>query len=108
MTEVSSYSNLGIFFTLILFYFQSETGPNYYKEVPLSEILSVEKSNGESGEPVFCFAIKTASVVFLVGEDSATSDVSVRHQEEERDGEKIYSARFIILLIPEWCRSWLK
>jgi len=54
--------------------FKSETGPNYYKEVPLSEILSVEKSNGESGEPVFCFAIKTASVVFFVGEDSATSD----------------------------------
>merc|ERR1711971_875028 len=54
--------------------FKSETGPNYYKEVPLSEILSVEKSNGESGDPVFCFAIKTASVVFFVGEDSASND----------------------------------
>merc|ERR1711971_914608 len=53
---------------------KSETGPNYYKEVPLSEILSVEKSNGESGDPVFCFAIKTASVVFFVGEDSASND----------------------------------
>ena len=76
--------------------------------MPLSEILSVEKSKGESGDPVFCFAIKTASVVFFVGEDSACSDVSVRHQEEERDGEKNDSVRFIILLIPEWCWSRLK
>ena len=59
--------------------------------MPLSEILSVEKSSstGESGDPVYCFAIKTASVVFYVGEDSATNEVSFlsRHQ-QRREAEK--------------------
>ena len=31
-------------------YFQSETGPNYYKEVPLSEILAVDSAKTHSGE----------------------------------------------------------
>ena len=30
--------------------FQSETGPNYYKEVPLSEILAVDTAKTHSGE----------------------------------------------------------
>ena len=30
--------------------FKSETGPNYYKEVPLSEILAVDTAKTHSGE----------------------------------------------------------
>ena len=53
-------------------HFQSETGPNYYKEVPLSEILSVDAGKKSS----HCFEIKTANLVFYVGEDSASSEAS--------------------------------
>ena len=57
--------------------FQSETGPNYYKEVPLSEILSVEKSKkATDGDDLsYCFEMKTANVVFYVGEDSVSAEV---------------------------------
>ena len=34
----------------IVWYFQSETGPNYYKEVPLSEILAVDSAKNHSGK----------------------------------------------------------
>ena len=34
---------------LIRLLFQSETGPNYYKEVPLSEILAVDSAKTHSG-----------------------------------------------------------
>jgi len=56
--------------------FKSETGPNYYKEVPLSEILSVEKSKkATDGDDLsYCFEMKTATVVFYVGEDSASAE----------------------------------
>ena len=30
--------------------FQAETGPQYYKEVPLSEILAVDSAKNHSGE----------------------------------------------------------
>ena len=48
---------------------QSDTGTNYYKEIPLSEILAVEtakKCNGDS--PMHCFEIRTANVDYFVGE----------------------------------------
>ena len=69
--------------------FQSETGPNYYKEVPLSEILSVEKSKkATDGDDLsYCFEMKTANVVFYVGEDSASAEVrsrSVNHVSTRR------------------------
>ena len=47
---------------------QSDTGTNYYKEIPLSEILAVEtakKCNGDS--PMHCFEIRTANVDYFVG-----------------------------------------
>lgn len=51
--------------------FKSETGPNYYKEVPLSEILAVDSAKNHSGEATtHCFEIRTANVDFFVGEDS--------------------------------------
>jgi len=52
--------------------FKSETGPNYYKEVPLSEILAVDSAKSLSGEaPTHCFEIRTANVDFFVGEDTS-------------------------------------
>jgi len=51
--------------------FKSETGPNYYKEVPLSEILAVDSAKTHSGEvATHCFEIRTANVDFFVGEDT--------------------------------------
>ena len=59
--------------------FQSETGPNYYKEVPLSEILAVDTAKKLSGEVMHCFEIRTANVDFFVGEDSSSTEVSIKH-----------------------------
>ncbi len=64
---------------------QSDTGTNYYKEIPLSEILAVDtkKSNGSSDNGsseaaaaasalpgTHCFEIRTANVDYYVGECS--------------------------------------
>jgi len=54
--------------------FKSETGPNYYKEVPLSEILAVDTAKKLSGEVMHCFEIRTANVDFFVGEDSSSTE----------------------------------
>ena len=54
--------------------FKSETGPNYYKEVPLSEILAVDTAKKLTGDVVHCFKIRTANVDFFVGEDSTSSE----------------------------------
>jgi len=48
--------------------FKAETGPSYYKEVPLSEILAVDTAKKLSGEVMHCFEIRTANVDFFVGE----------------------------------------
>ena len=87
-----------------VWYFQSETGPNYYKEVPLSEILAVDSAKNHSGKTTIhkkeekkmyalfvyfvriyelfpgeatthCFEIRTANVDFFVGEDSNVPQV---------------------------------
>ena len=58
--------------------FQNDTGTNYYKEIPLSEILAVETAGkskaaslitGEDGDVVatHCFEIRTANVDYFVG-----------------------------------------
>jgi len=54
--------------------FKSETGPNYYKEVPLSEILAVDTAKKLTGDVMHCFEIRTANVDFFVGEDSTSSE----------------------------------
>ena len=43
--------------------------------MPLSEILSVETAKQLNEDLVYCFEIKTASVTFYVGEDSANNEV---------------------------------
>ncbi|MBV99369.1 Serine/threonine-protein kinase D1, partial [Eschrichtius robustus] len=53
--------------------FQNDTGSRYYKEIPLSEILSLEPAKPSalipSGASPHCFEITTANVVYYVGEN---------------------------------------
>uniref|UniRef100_A0A8D0T5Q5 protein kinase C n=1 Tax=Sus scrofa TaxID=9823 RepID=A0A8D0T5Q5_PIG len=53
--------------------FQNDTGSRYYKEIPLSEILSLEPAKPSalipSGANPHCFEITTANVVYYVGEN---------------------------------------
>ncbi|XP_055496649.1 serine/threonine-protein kinase D1 isoform X2 [Leucoraja erinacea] len=53
--------------------FQNDTGSKYYKEIPLSEILSLETGKNfnllPAGANAHCFEITTASVVYFVGEN---------------------------------------
>uniref|UniRef100_A0A671VSQ6 Serine/threonine-protein kinase n=1 Tax=Sparus aurata TaxID=8175 RepID=A0A671VSQ6_SPAAU len=53
--------------------FQNDTGSKYYKEIPLSEILSLEPAQTFSllpdGANPHCFEIATASLVYYVGEN---------------------------------------
>ena len=58
-------------------YLQNDTGTNYYKEIPLSEILAVESTgkgkptsitSAEGGDIVsHCFEIRTANVDYFIG-----------------------------------------
>ncbi|XP_061676318.1 serine/threonine-protein kinase D1 isoform X6 [Syngnathoides biaculeatus] len=59
--------------------YQSDTGSKYYKEIPLSEILSLEAARTFSflpeGANAHCFEIATAAaLVYFVGEDRRGSD----------------------------------
>ncbi|OWK08870.1 hypothetical protein Celaphus_00015393, partial [Cervus elaphus hippelaphus] len=53
--------------------FQNDTGSRYYKEIPLSEILSLEPAKPSalipSGANPHCFEITTANIVYYVGEN---------------------------------------
>ena len=49
---------------------QSDTGSNYYKEIPLSEILAVETAKKGATDIQHCFEIRTANVDYYVGEDA--------------------------------------
>ena len=51
-------------------FFQNDTGSNYYKEIPLSEILAVETAKKGATDIQHCFEIRTANVDYYVGEDS--------------------------------------
>ncbi|XP_008283109.1 serine/threonine-protein kinase D1 [Stegastes partitus] len=61
--------------------FQNDTGSKYYKEIPLSEILSLEPAQTFSllpdGANPHCFEIATATLVYYVGENLQRSDSSV-------------------------------
>ena len=67
---------------LILFvkHTQNDTGTNYYKEIPLSEILAVESVTKRSGESAtisnHCFEIRTANVDYFVGRLPAIATIS--------------------------------
>uniref|UniRef100_A0A672IFJ5 protein kinase C n=1 Tax=Salarias fasciatus TaxID=181472 RepID=A0A672IFJ5_SALFA len=61
--------------------FQNDTGSKYYKEIPLSEILSLEPAQTLSllpdGANPHCFEIATASLVYYVGENLQRAESSV-------------------------------
>ncbi|XP_041827267.1 serine/threonine-protein kinase D1 isoform X2 [Melanotaenia boesemani] len=61
--------------------FQNDTGSKYYKEIPLSEILSLEPPHTFSllpdGANPHCFEISTASLVYYVGENLHKAESSV-------------------------------
>ncbi|XP_030248022.1 serine/threonine-protein kinase D1 isoform X2 [Sparus aurata] len=61
--------------------FQNDTGSKYYKEIPLSEILSLEPAQTFSllpdGANPHCFEIATASLVYYVGENLTRAESSV-------------------------------
>uniref|UniRef100_A0A7N5ZS05 Serine/threonine-protein kinase n=1 Tax=Anabas testudineus TaxID=64144 RepID=A0A7N5ZS05_ANATE len=58
--------------------FQNDTGSKYYKEIPLSEILSLEPAQTFSllpdGANPHCFEIATVSLVYYVGENLQRSE----------------------------------
>ncbi|XP_076318715.1 serine/threonine-protein kinase D1-like isoform X2 [Tachypleus tridentatus] len=53
--------------------FQNEITSKYYKEIPLSEILSIETAkhllNNESPRSCHCFELRTANLDYFVGEE---------------------------------------
>lgn len=49
--------------------FQSETTTKYYKEIPLSEILTIDTARTKQGDAMHCFEIRTANVDYFVGQD---------------------------------------
>jgi len=51
--------------TKSLTFYQNETGKHFFKEIPLSEILTVETAK----DRMHCFEMRTANVDFYVGED---------------------------------------
>uniref|UniRef100_UPI0037E8A575 serine/threonine-protein kinase D1 n=1 Tax=Semicossyphus pulcher TaxID=241346 RepID=UPI0037E8A575 len=61
--------------------FQNDTGSKYYKEIPLSEILSLEPAQTFSllpdGANPHCFEIATASLVYYIGENLQRAESSV-------------------------------
>ncbi|KAF4083844.1 hypothetical protein AMELA_G00122040 [Ameiurus melas] len=61
--------------------FQNDTGSKYYKEIPLSEILSLEPAQNFSllpeGANPHCFEISTATLVYYVGENLSQEDYSL-------------------------------
>uniref|UniRef100_A0A674A8T1 Serine/threonine-protein kinase n=1 Tax=Salmo trutta TaxID=8032 RepID=A0A674A8T1_SALTR len=60
--------------------FQNDTGSKYYKEIPLSEVLSLDPAKTfnllSEGSNAHCFEIATASLVYYVGENLASMLVS--------------------------------
>ncbi|CAH1099455.1 unnamed protein product [Psylliodes chrysocephalus] len=49
--------------------FQTETSSKYYKEIPLSEILTIDSARIKHGEIMHCFEIRTANIDYFVGQD---------------------------------------
>ncbi|TRY84975.1 hypothetical protein DNTS_028852 [Danionella cerebrum] len=60
--------------------FQNDTGSKYYKEIPLSEVLSLEPAKTfnllPEGANPHCFEIATTSLVYYVGENLSRADCS--------------------------------
>eukprot|EP00096_Caligus_rogercresseyi_P000653 TRINITY_DN1112_c0_g1_i1.p1 TRINITY_DN1112_c0_g1~~TRINITY_DN1112_c0_g1_i1.p1 ORF type:complete len:471 (+),score=153.98 TRINITY_DN1112_c0_g1_i1:189-1601(+) len=71
--------------------FQSDSGANYYKEIPLNEILSLRPvSPGAALNPVF--QMTTANLVYYVGENAEPKEDSGVGAELARDWESAIRA----------------
>ena len=62
---------------------QAQTGNNFYKEIPLSEILAVETVKTRTGDTQHYFELRTANLDFFVGsgeheDDYAGWEVAIR------------------------------
>lgn len=61
--------------------FQNDTSSKYYKEIPLSEILTLEPAQNFSlladGANPHCFEIATAALVYYVGENLSRCDTNM-------------------------------
>jgi len=53
--------------------YRNDTGTNYYKEIPLSEILAVDTAKKAATDGQHCFEVRTANVDYFVGQDASTS-----------------------------------
>ena len=53
--------------------YRSDTGSNYYKKIPLSEILAVETAKKGATDIQHCFEIRTAKMDYYVEEDANDS-----------------------------------
>jgi len=51
--------------------YRNDTGTNYYKEIPLSEILAVDTAKKAATDGQHCFEVRTANVDYFVGQDVA-------------------------------------
>ncbi|XP_044264350.1 serine/threonine-protein kinase D3 isoform X2 [Tribolium madens] len=49
--------------------FQNDHTSKYYKEIPLSEILTIDSARSKQAEVMHCFEIRTANVDYFVGQD---------------------------------------
>ncbi|XP_056637692.1 serine/threonine-protein kinase D3 [Diorhabda sublineata] len=49
--------------------FQSEQSSKYYKEIPLSEILTIDTARIKQGDCMHCFEIRTTNIDYFVGQD---------------------------------------
>ncbi|XP_065056101.1 serine/threonine-protein kinase D1-like isoform X2 [Rhopilema esculentum] len=52
--------------------FQADTGRNYYKDIPLQDVLAIETNTDHSGKPekggAYVFALKTTTCIYYCGE----------------------------------------
>ncbi|KAK9759319.1 Protein kinase domain [Popillia japonica] len=49
--------------------FQNDQGSKYFREIPLSDILTIDTARIKQGEVMHCFEIRTANVDYFVGQD---------------------------------------
>ncbi|XP_011500982.1 PREDICTED: serine/threonine-protein kinase D1 [Ceratosolen solmsi marchali] len=54
--------------------FQNDIGSKYYKEIPLSEILTIESAKTPYAQTMHCFELKTGNVDYYVGENLSYSN----------------------------------
>ncbi|XP_043937572.1 serine/threonine-protein kinase D2 [Protopterus annectens] len=80
-----------------LILFHNDTTNRYYKEIPLSEILSVEHAQNFTlmppGTNPHCFEIITANVTYFIGEDLSHSASEVVNYSSEQNGVGVEVAK---------------